>query len=97
MAEQSPCQASHAFFRNQECRYFPCHKGADPRTFNCLFCYCPLYFLDGCGGDYKMREGVKDCSDCLKPHEPGGYERTLGRLKRELEERRRKSREGQDE
>ena len=33
------------FFQNSECEYFPCHKGADPKTFSCLFCYCPLYAL----------------------------------------------------
>ena len=31
------------FFQNRECEYFPCHPGADPETFSCLFCYCPLY------------------------------------------------------
>jgi Zn-finger protein len=25
-------------------RILPCHAGADPDTFNCLFCFCPLYF-----------------------------------------------------
>lgn len=96
MSEQSPCQGSHTFFRNQACRYFPCHKGADPQTFNCLFCYCPLYFLDDCGGDFRMKDGIKDCSCCLKPHQTDGYERTLGRLRREMEERRKRHRDGQD-
>ena len=36
----------YSFFQNRECEYFPCHKGADPETFNCLFCYCPLYALE---------------------------------------------------
>lgn len=88
MTKQSACQASHAFFSNRECRYFPCHQGADPECFNCLFCYCPLYFLDGCGGDFTLTGGVKDCSGCLKPHERGGYERTLARLKEEFAGRR---------
>ena len=35
----------YSFFSNRECEYFPCHKGADPENFNCLFCYCPLYAL----------------------------------------------------
>jgi len=94
MVEQSACQASHAFFRNRACKYFPCHGEADPDTFNCLFCYCPLYFLDNCGGDFRMLRGVKDCSACLKPHQPGGYERTLERLKAELEKRRAELGEG---
>ena len=88
MVEQSACQASHAFFQNRACRYFPCHQGACADTFNCLFCYCPLYFLDDCGGDFLMRRGIKDCTTCLKPHRPGGYERTVARLKAELDARR---------
>lgn len=66
---------SFKFFCNKECGYFPCHKNADPEHFNCLFCYCPLYTLgDKCGGNFKYIEGgVKDCSDCLLPHNPQGY------------------------
>ncbi|MFR8332106.1 MAG: cysteine-rich small domain-containing protein [Oscillospiraceae bacterium] len=26
-------------------RVLPCHPGADPETFSCLFCCCPLYAL----------------------------------------------------
>ena len=33
----------YAYFSHKKCEYFPCHKGADPEDFNCLFCYCPLY------------------------------------------------------
>ncbi len=35
----------YAYFSHKKCEYFPCHKGADPEDFNCLFCYCPLYAL----------------------------------------------------
>ena len=43
------------FFTNSECPYFPCHEGVDPDDFNCLFCYCPLYFLrEKCGGDFRI-------------------------------------------
>ena len=46
----------YAFFSNKECEYFPCHAGADPENFNCLFCYCPLYALgDKCGGPHKAQ------------------------------------------
>lgn len=57
----------YAFFCNRECEYFPCHPGADPENFNCLFCYCPLYLLgDRCGGNFRYRKnGVKDCTNCL--------------------------------
>lgn len=60
----------YSFFTNRECEYFPCHKGADPDNFNCLFCYCPLYALGKkCGGNFIYREnGVKDCTNCMFPH-----------------------------
>jgi len=39
-------------------------------TLNCLFCYCPNYDDFNCGGDYIIMEnGLKDCSNCLKPHQ----------------------------
>ena len=67
---------SYRFFQNTECEYFPCHAGADPETFNCLFCYCPLYALgDQCGGAFTyMQQGIKDCSKCLKPHRQENYD-----------------------
>ena len=33
---------NYDFFQHKACEYFPCHQGADPETFSCLFCYCPL-------------------------------------------------------
>ena len=42
--------------------------------FNCMFCYCPLYFLEDCGGNYSYINGIKDCSNCLIPHKPKGYD-----------------------
>ena len=66
---------SERFFKNTECRYFPCHKGADEEDFNCLFCYCPLYLLgEKCGGDYVIKNGVKSCINCTRPHDPAYYE-----------------------
>ena len=67
---------SERFFQNRECKYFPCHPKADPESFNCLFCYCPLYALgEKCGGNYHWTEtGIKDCTDCLVPHSAGGYD-----------------------
>ncbi len=58
------------FVQNRDCEYFPCHEGADPEGFNCLFCYCPLYALgEDCGGSYTYTEqGIKDCSGCRIPH-----------------------------
>ena len=79
---------SFKFFNNTACAYFPCHQGLAAETFNCLFCYCPLYFLNDCGGDFALRRGVKDCTGCTRPHAPGGYEIVLERLRRECERRR---------
>lgn len=66
---------SYSFFSNQACEYFPCHKAGNPDQFNCLFCYCPLYmFGDHCGGNFAYtKHGVKDCSNCLIPHEKKSY------------------------
>lgn len=70
------------FFSNTECEYFPCHKTSSPEKFNCLFCYCPLYFFDGCGGNYRILEsGVKDCTTCLIPHTYEGYDHVVAKLK----------------
>lgn len=65
----------YSYFQNRACKYFPCHKGAG-EDFNCLFCYCPLYALGGgCGGNFQYTEnGIKDCTNCMIPHSPGGYE-----------------------
>ena len=69
------------FFSHTQCEYFPCHAGADPKQFNCLFCYCPLYTLgDRCGGQFSYAsDGTKDCSSCLLPHHPEGYDRIMAR------------------
>ncbi len=73
---------SHAFFQNRECEYFPCHKVKDDSSFNCLFCFCPLYALgDQCGGNFAYTEkGIKDCSGCLIPHDAEGYNYILSKF-----------------
>lgn len=67
--------ANYDFFQNRECEYFPCHAGADPEKFSCLFCYCPLYVLgDRCGGNFTYtNDGIKDCSGCIRPHHRENY------------------------
>ena len=47
----------------------------NPDEFNCLFCYCPLYTLGkNCGGNFKYTDkGIKNCSDCLLPHNKNNY------------------------
>ena len=58
------------FFTNRACPYFPCHETDDPDSFNCLFCYCPLYVLgEQCGGHFSYtKKGVKNCKNCTVPH-----------------------------
>lgn len=74
---------SYRFFQNKSCEYFPCHKVKDSSEFNCLFCYCPLYALgDNCGSNCTYtKEGIKDCSNCLVPHNPKGYDYINDRFK----------------
>ncbi len=72
---------SSRFFSNTQCAYFPCHKGADPETFNCLFCYCPLYLAPRCIGHPEwLPNGIKDCSHCMEPHRPENYPRIIQEL-----------------
>lgn len=74
-------EKKYRFFSHKECEYFPCHPGADPENFNCLFCYCPLYALgENCGGNFTYTEqGYKDCSACLRPHRREGYDGIVDR------------------
>jgi Zn-finger protein len=73
---------SYRFISNPDCRYFPCHKTSRPEQFNCLFCFCPLYFLDQCGGRFtRLKSGHKDCSRCMIPHTPEGYDYVLKKLR----------------
>lgn len=68
-------------FTNVKCEAFPCHdvstfknlKDSPETEFNCLFCFCPLVFLE-CPGPYivfKDANGFtrKDCSNCALPHD----------------------------
>jgi Zn-finger protein len=65
---------SHKFFQNKECEYFPCQDGIDVNKFNCMFCFCPLYTFEDCGGSYTvLKNGWKDCSGCLIPHTEYDY------------------------
>ena len=72
---------SYRYFSNKSCQYFPCHKGADADNFNCMFCYCPLYVLgENCGGKFVyLSNGCKDCSACLIPHRPDGYDKIISK------------------
>ena len=79
---------SSEYFCNSACAYFPCHQGADPEHFNCLFCYCPLYPYPDCGGTYTCaKTGVKNCRDCGFPHERKNYAEVVRRLKERMHEK----------
>ena len=74
---------SYKFFINKNCKYYPCHKGID--EINCLFCYCPLYFMDSCPGtpEYIERKGkkIRDCSGCIFPHKAENYGKVIAALR----------------
>lgn len=76
---------AYRFFSHTACEFFPCHAAADPDDFNCLFCYCPLYLLPDCGGNFSLTsEGVKDCTACTIPHHRDHYDDILLRLSEAL-------------
>ena len=77
----------YKFFQNRACEFFPCHKGVTQDEFNCMFCYCPLYALgDRCGGKFCYTEGgVKDCSNCLRPHIRSSYDSILNDMNSVME------------
>ena len=64
---------SYRFFANKACRFYPCHKGIE--ELNCLFCFCPLYFLEHCPGSPEWIEvpsgkGKQACKEAGNEAEP---------------------------
>lgn len=84
---------NYKFFQHKECEFFPCHKVKDEDKFNCLFCYCPLYFLEECGGNNSDFNGVKDCSNCMIPHSQNGYDYIFNKIVEKNREKTEKSKE----
>jgi Zn-finger protein len=70
-------KSNYKYYTNKNCEYYPCHN---IKTVNCLFCFCPLYPYD-CERDYKIINGVKNCSDCTFPHDPNNYDDLMLSLK----------------
>lgn len=73
---------SSRYFCNKECEYFPCHAGVDRERFNCLFCYCPMNRFTNCPGKPEyivLKDGrkIKDCSNCVFPHDPDNYDKIM--------------------
>ncbi|MGL4393120.1 MAG: cysteine-rich small domain-containing protein [Fusobacteriaceae bacterium] len=75
--------SNYNFFCHKACEFFPCHEVKNPEEFNCLFCYCPIYFLEECGGNFSFtKNNIKDCSNCLLPHtKDTGYDHIQKKLK----------------
>ena len=73
---------NYKFVQNCKCEYFPCHEGVSKENFSCLFCYCPLYALgDRCGGSFTYTEnGIKDCTNCVKPHRRENYDKIMDKM-----------------
>ena len=73
---------NYKFYQNTKCEYFPCHKCADEKNFNCLFCYCPLYALgENCGGNFSYtQQGIKDCTNCLRPHRKDAFDNIMEKM-----------------
>ena len=82
---------SYRFYRNTACDYFPCHKVENEEDFNCMFCYCPLYLLEECGGNHFDNNGIKDCTNCLIPHSPKGYDYINKKLMEKISEMQREN------
>ena len=72
-------EESYRFFVNKKCEYYPCHNKI---PLNCLFCFCPLYYMKNCGGSFVITRNVKDCSNCLIPHKYNGYDHIIKKLKK---------------
>ena len=84
--EENEMTDSSKFFSNINCEYFPCHTGVDADSFNCMFCYCPLYGMFDCPGSPKfLPNGVKDCSNCTLPHIDINYDAVITKLKEVLQ------------
>ena len=73
-----------SYFVNRECEYYPCHDVSDDK-FSCLFCYCPLYGVEDCGGNYTYSDkGIRNCRDCTFPHDRDNYAGVIKKLKENM-------------
>ena len=73
-----------SYFLNKECEYYPCHDLSEEK-FSCMFCYCPLYDMEDCGGTYTYtKKGAKNCKDCTFPHDRDNYTAVIKKLKEKM-------------
>ena len=71
----------YKFFSHKKCEAYPCHI-LEGEELNCLFCYCPLYHMSICQGEFIIiGEGVKDCSQCTFPHKLENYDTIVALLR----------------
>jgi len=63
-------KATNDLWKEDDSICWKCHHMKEPM--NCLLCYCPRYDMGiDCGGDFVILDnGVKDCSNCNRPHDP---------------------------
>ena len=76
-------QHSYRYFENKACQFFPCHPELweNEKVHNCLFCFCPLYMLEDCGGTPTIApNGLRDCSNCICNHDENSYDFVLKRF-----------------
>lgn len=85
----------YKFVVNNKCEYFPCHKEVPAEQYNCLFCYCPFYFMSkpcpqekegGQATYFTTKSGRKlvDCSNCTWIHDRRNYDEIISLLKKEF-------------
>ena len=80
LSERKHC----SYFVNRQCEYYPCHDVPDDK-FSCLFCYCPLYDVKDCGGEYVINEkGIKNCRNCGFVHDRDNYPKVIKKLKEKM-------------
>ena len=71
-------------YANRACRFFPCHT-MDPECFSCLFCYCPLYGLEDCGGEFtRNADGIKNCTECTYVHDRRNYGEIIRKIREKV-------------
>ncbi|WP_051204550.1 ATP-binding cassette domain-containing protein [Butyrivibrio sp. VCD2006] len=85
IAEKNEDKVRHSsYFLNKQCEYYPCHD-LDEESFSCMFCYCPLYDMEDCGGEYTYTEkGAKNCKNCTFPHKKENYGAVIKKLKEKM-------------
>ncbi|RKM59758.1 ATP-binding cassette domain-containing protein [Butyrivibrio sp. CB08] len=72
------------YFVNRACEFYPCHDVPDDK-FSCMFCYCPLFDVEDCGGEYFMTDkGVKNCRNCTFVHYRDNYTNVIKKLKEKM-------------